>query len=46
METQHVCREHGSKVTFTNSAQGAERHEAGWFASQHSQAAGGDERGV
>lgn len=41
VETQHVCREHGSEVTFTNSARGAERREAGQFASQHSQAAGG-----
>ena len=25
METQHVCREHGSEVTFRNGAPGAER---------------------
>lgn len=41
VETQHVCREYRSKVTFRNSARGAEQRGAGRLTSQHSQAVGG-----
>lgn len=45
VETQHVCGEHGSEVTFRSSARGAERRGAGQLASQRSQAEGGAARG-
>lgn len=45
METQHVCGEHGSEVTFRSSARGAERRGAGQLASQRSQAEGAAARG-